>query len=147
MSIGIVVGLYSIASFASSRLAGQKLRSNFANFSYSYLAAFFIYALIGSIFGQIAINGGLYLAGGLHYLGIYMYTPQTLLDVASSEPYTLKWIPEALAAILVGGYVAYRIARNMTGNNVRKMILAAGPHILMVIFFVLIFTTISPRWS
>jgi hypothetical protein len=76
-----------------------------------------------------------------------MYTPQTLLDVASSEPYTLKWIPEALAAILVGGYVAYKIDRNMTGSNVRKMILAAGPHILMIIFFVLIFTTISPRWS
>jgi hypothetical protein len=41
MSIGIVVGLYSITSFASSRLSGQKFRSNFANFSYSYLAAFF----------------------------------------------------------------------------------------------------------
>ena len=53
MSIGIVVALYSIASLASSKLSGQKLKSNFANFSYSYLAAFFIYAIIGTTFGQL----------------------------------------------------------------------------------------------
>jgi polyferredoxin len=147
MSIGIVVALYSIASLASSKLSGQKFKINFANFSYSYLAAFFIYALVGSVFGQIAINGGLYLTAALQLIGVYMYIPQTIIDVSSYDWYALKWIPEAAAAIIVGAYIAYRITRNIAGRNVKKLILAAVPHILMILFFVMIFTTISPRWS
>jgi hypothetical protein len=76
-----------------------------------------------------------------------MYIPQSIVDVSSSSWYALKWIPEAVAAIIVGGYITYRIARNIAGYNVKKLILAAAPHILMIIFFVMIFTTISPRWS
>jgi polyferredoxin len=147
MSIGIVVALYSIASLASSKLSGQKFKLNFANFSYPYLAAFFIYALIGSVFGQIAANGGLYLTSALHLIGVYMYIPQSLVDISSSNWYTIKWIPEAAAAIIVGGYITYRIAHNIAGYNVKKMIPAAVPHILMIVFFVMIFTTISPRWA
>lgn len=147
MSIGIVIALYSIASLASSKLSGHRFKSNFANFSYSYLAAFFVYALVSSVFGQIAANGGLYLTSALHLIGVYMYIPQSIVDVSSSNWYALKWIPEAVAAIFVGGYITYRIARNIAGYNVKKLILVAAPHILMILFFVMIFTTISPRWS
>ncbi len=147
MSIGMVLGIYTLASLVSSKLSGQKLKTNFANFSYSYLAAFFIYGIIDSTFGQIANNGGLYLTAALHHLGIYLYISPNLIDLSSLEWYSTKWIIEAIVAALVGGYVAYRISQNITGNNTKKMMLAAAPHILMILFLVLIFTTIVPRWS
>ncbi|MDW0120490.1 MAG: hypothetical protein QOK64_08210, partial [Nitrososphaeraceae archaeon] len=147
MSIGMVLGIYTLASLVSSKLSGQKLKSNFTNFSYSYLAAFFIYGIIDSTFGQIANNGGLYLTAALHHLGIYLYISPNLIDLSSLEWYSRKWIIEAIVAALVGGYVAYRISQNITGNNTKKIMLAAAPHILMILFLVLIFTTIVPRWS
>ena len=147
MSIGIVLSLYTFASLISSILSGQKLKSNFANFSYSYLASFFIYGVFDSTFGQIANNGGLYLTAALHHLGIYLYISPNLIDLGSLEFYSMKWIIEAILAVLVGGYITIRIALNTTHNNTKKMILASVPHILMILFMVLIFTTIVPRWS
>lgn len=147
MSIGIVVGLYSLASIASSKLSRQTLKSNFSNFSYSYLAAFFVYALAGSTFGQIVENGDLYVMSALNFFGIHLYIPRDWLDFSSLEVLPDRGIFEAVIAVLVGGYVAYRIAHNMFTYNLKKTILASTPHIIMVVFLVLIFTTISPRWS
>ena len=147
MSIGIVVAVYSLASLASSKLSEQKLKSNFANFSYSYLAAFFVFGLIGSTFGQLLDNGDLYMMTALQHIGIYLYIPSDYVQHWSFEEYPIKGIIEALIAILIGGYVAYRIARNMCANNMKKTILASAPHIITIVFLVLLFTTISPRWA
>ena len=147
MSIGFVLVLYTFASFISSVFSAQKLKSNFANYGYSYLAAFFIFGIVDSTFGQIANSGGLYLTAALHHLGIYLYMSPNLIDLGSLEFYSMKWIVEAILAALVGGYVTYRIALNTIRNNTKKIILASAPHILMILFMVLIFTTIIPRWS
>ena len=128
-------------------MSGQKLKSNFANFSYSYLASFFVYGVFDSTFGQIANNGGLYLTAAFHHIGIYLYISPNLIELGSLEFYSMKWIIEGILAVLVGGYIAYRIALNTTHINTKKMILASVPHILMILFMVLIFTTIVPRWS
>lgn len=147
MSIGFVLALYTFASLISSIFSSQKLRSNFANFAYPYLASFFIFGFLDSTFGQIANSGGLYVTAALHHLGIYLYISPNLIDLGSFELYSMKWIIEAILAVLVGGYITYRIALNTNHANTKKMILASVPHILMILFMVLVFTTIVPRWS
>ena len=147
MSIGFVLALYTFASLISSIFSSQKLRSNFSNFAYPYLALFFIFGILDSTFGQIANTGGLYVTAALHHLGIYLYISPNLIDLGSFELYSMKWIIEAILAVLVGGYITYRIALNTNHANTKKMILASVPHILMILFMVLVFTTIVPRWS
>jgi len=147
MSIGVTVGLYSIAVLVSSKVSGLKFRQNFANLVYGYLAVFAIYSIVGSIFGQVASNGGSYITAALHYIGVYLYLPPSLIDIGSSEVYSLKWIPESIISLFVGGYITYRISKNITGNNSKNMIRSALPHIIMILIMILIFSTIEPRWA
>lgn len=144
MSIGLVIGLYAIASLVSSKLSRQKVKPNFSNFAYAYLAAFFVFALIGSTIGQLFINGNLYLMASLQQLGIYLYVPPFM--PTGLQEFPVKTFVEPIIAIIVASYIVLRISSNMF-NEIRKQILASIPHIVMIIFLVLIFTTIQPRWS
>lgn len=148
MTIGIAIGLYSLASYGSARISKTKFRLNFNNYGYAYLLIFILplplSVTIGYVpsygeFANMALNHmgiNMNLSGGFVFQDFIMYK-NTDYDIKFTE---ILYSFPILLAIPIGIYLVIRISKNILKKQATRMnIIKTGlPHMILLTLFTLL---------
>lgn len=148
MTMGIVFGLYLMASYISSKISKTRLKLNFNNYGYAYLLIFILplplSVTIGYIpyygeFANIPLNNlgiNMNLSSGFIFQDFVVFQNSDfdikLGDMLSSFP--------VLFAIPIGIYLVNRISKNILDKHATNMsLLRTGlPHMVLLTLFTLV---------
>jgi hypothetical protein len=142
LTMGIIFGLYSVASYASAKISKTKFKVNFNNYGYAYLLIFILplplSVTIGYVpyygeFANIALNNmgiNMNLSSGFVFQDFVVYKNADY-DVKFTE---ILYSFPVLFAIPLGIYLVNRISRNIldkhaTSSNLLKTGL---PHMILL---------------
>jgi polyferredoxin len=147
MTMGIVFGMYSLASYASAKISKTKFKLNFNNYGYAYLLIFILPLPLSVTIGYVPYYGE-FLNIPLNTLGINMnlssgFLLQDFLIYQNAE-YDIKFrdilysLP-VFFAIPIGIYLVNRISRNMLDKHATSVtVLKTGlPHMILITMFTL----------
>ncbi len=136
--IAVIVGLYSAMALVSSRMLAVRYQVAFALFAFAYLPLF-IFRALGWFIQYLFRSGGELAAFPLNQIGVHVYIDpeifssfsEPLLDGTTFNVYAALYTAPILLGLLVGGYVAYRIARSAVPGAGMSLRVAA-PHVALM---------------
>jgi polyferredoxin len=147
MTMGIVFGMYSVASYASAKISKTKFRLNFNNYGYAYLLIFILPLPLSVTIGYVPYYGE-FLNIPLNALGINMNLSSGFLlqdfVVFQTADYDIKFRDmlnswPVFFAIPIGIYLVNRISKKMLDKHATSAtVLKTGlPHMVLITLFTL----------
>lgn len=148
MTIGIVLGLYLLASYGSTKISKTRFKLNFNNYGYAYLFIFILPLPLSVTIGYVPYYGE-FANMALNHLGINMnlsdgFVFQDFIVYKNSD-YDIKFTETLYAfpvlfAIPIGIYLVIRISKNILDKHAtNKSLLMTGlPHMVLITLFTLL---------
>jgi polyferredoxin len=154
-TVGIVLGMYSFASFLSSKVSRINFRTTFNNFGYAYLLIFILPLILSVTIGYVPYYGE-FANIILNNIGINMNLKDGFVfedfAVYQAADYDIKFTEVLYSfpvffAIPIGIYLVNRIARNLLGKDAtRTSRFKMGlPHMILLTLFTL--ATFYASWG
>lgn len=148
VTIGIALGLYSLASFISARVSKTRFKLNFNNYGYAYLLIFIMPLPLSVTIGYVPYYGE-FVNLALNHIGINLNLSDGFVFqdfiVYKNTDYDIKFTEilysfPVLLAIPIGIYLVFRISKNILKKQATFVnILRTGlPHIVLLTLFTLL---------